>query len=121
MNTKPEVLIVDDELTLRDTVSQLLRASGFQTDEASGVHEALAKCKKKRYAAIVSDIQMPGENGIALIIKLKMIYDPLPPIFLMTGFSDVDAKTALGLGVAGVFSKPFSITELIQAIRASIA
>ena len=103
MTSRGPVMVVDDDADLRASLSQMLTLAGYEVSEARDGAEALRALSREFAGPIVSDIRMPGVDGIEL---LEAVYDMDPelPVILLTGHGDVamavDARVAneTGLG-----------------------
>ena len=110
------VLIVDDELSMRITLAANLELEGFEVAQASSGPQALDLAAKERFDLVLSDIRMPGMNGVDLVRHLRQS-QPGTPVVLMTAFvleGLVDA--ALSEGVFTVLPKPFAIKHLVATL-----
>jgi len=115
------VLVVDDKEMLRDSIGVTLQRAGFTVIAAGDGKSALEIVAKRRPDAVVTDLKMPGLNGLELIEKVREIDDVLP-IVLMTAFGTIDtAVQAIRLGAYDYITKPFEGDELIIAIRRAIS
>jgi DNA-binding response OmpR family regulator len=120
------ILIVDDEPRFRFTLALILKHHGFQVLEADNGVEALrilaeALAQAQRVDLVVTDIKMPGMDGLELIKILKQFEEPVK-ILVMTGYGDRETISRLQeMGVCGVIHKPFDGERLIAAIRPALA
>ena len=71
---KVTILVIDDEKIIHESCGRVLQEEGFEVETALSGQEALEKLKKKRYNLVLSDIKMPGMNGIELLDKVKTEY-----------------------------------------------
>jgi DNA-binding NtrC family response regulator len=102
------ILIVDDEERLGTLLARSLARAGYGADYVREQEEALARLREGRYDALVTDLRMPGIDGLEMLRRAKRI-DPGIEVVLMTAFATVDtAKEALKLGAADYLTKPFS-------------
>jgi diguanylate cyclase (GGDEF)-like protein len=112
------ILIVDDEPTVRNVLSQVLEDDGFETTEAANGEEALACLKKEPFSLVITDIMMPGMTGIELLVKIKQLY-PDTQVIIITSYASLDtALTALRQGAYDYLFKPFEDLSLISAATA---
>ncbi|MCX6110919.1 MAG: response regulator [Proteobacteria bacterium] len=111
------LLVVDDEVMIREILIEVLVDAGAQVDEAENGTAALAKVRAKHYDAVISDMRMPGGNGLELITKINQEITPRPKLFLCSGFTDVTAEAARDLGIVRIFSKPFAADEIVEALN----
>ena len=122
MGRAMKVAIVDDEQDMRQSISQWLGLSGFETETYASAEEALKAIGPDWPGVVVSDIKMPGMDGMAFLRKLIGLDSGLP-VILITGHGDVPmAVEAMRLGAYDFLEKPFNpdrMTELAK--RASQA
>ncbi len=112
------ILLVDDDSDLRDVLSILLESIGFEVVIASSGQEALLKFDAAKIDIVLTDVKMPGMDGIELCKRLKAIALDLN-LYFMSGFSSLTTETARNLGARGVFSKPFEVESFIATIKSS--
>jgi two-component system response regulator PilR (NtrC family) len=111
------ILIVDDELSMRDFISILLEREGYLTDQAESAEAALKMLDSAGYDLIVSDVNMPGLDGLALLKIVKKI-SPETAILLVTAFSTSEqAVEAMKLGAYDYIAKPFKVEEIKVLVR----
>lgn len=123
MNTslRNRILVVDDDLRLRDLLKRYLGEQGFNVDtipDGSGLDRALAR---NRYDLMVLDVMLPGEDGFAICRKLRASpgeYSDLPIIMLTAKGDDVDRIVGLEMGADDYLPKPFNPRELVARIQA---
>lgn len=114
MRTSPLILIVDDNDTVRRSIAAHLEHMGYRADVVADGEEALDAVKRKAYAAIVSDVEMPRLTGPELYEALRESVPRLCDRFvLMTGNLDSAPK---GL-VCPLLHKPFGMDSLMRALR----
>ena len=113
INQNKNILVVDDEVVVSETVTALLSNLGFKADSAGNVSEALQKLKEpKKYAFLITDINMPEINGIELIKKVRE-KDPDISIIAMTGYGkDYTYVDVIDAGANDFIVKPFMIDEM---------
>ncbi|SIS83938.1 sigma-54-dependent transcriptional regulator [Paracoccus saliphilus] len=108
MSRKLKIAIVDDEPDMRESISQWLVLSGFETESFASAEDALKIVGPEWPGIIVSDIRMPGMDGIAFLKRL-MSMDSALPVILITGHGDVPmAVEAMRLGAMDFMEKPFN-------------
>lgn len=116
-NGKLKVLIVDDEVYIRDLLAKLVKAYAHDSDTAADGIEALEKLSNHRYDVMVTDIKMPRMDGFTLLKNTKQGY-PGTAVVVMTGYSqDYSVREALVLGAEEYISKPFQSEEIIMVIE----
>src|SRR6201989_1805033 len=120
MATKGIVYVIDDDEAMRDSLNFLLDSSGFGVtlfDNAQGFLDALPGLA---FGCVVSDVRMPGLDGIELLKQMKTQHCPFP-ILIMTGHGDVPlAVEAMKLGAIDFLEKPFDDDRLIAMIETAI-
>ncbi len=113
-----KILIVDDETEYRETYRMLLEDKGFIVAEASCTEEALNELENEYYPIVLTDILMPGDDGIALLKKIKEIYGSRVEVIIVTGFGSVSgAVEAMKIGALGYFIKSHNPQALISEIE----
>lgn len=111
-----KILVVDDEQSMRDTLQIMLEKEGFEVDSADDGRKALEILGMKKYDLIITDLKMPGLDGIGMIEAITDHDDT--PIIIMTAYATKDqAITALNLGASFFIEKPFKKHELLHYIN----
>ena len=120
MSERPSILVVDDELLIRDLLYDFFTGQGWTISVAENGDKALDIIAHKPVDLVLSDIKMPEMDGLALTEELTRAH-PEIPIVLMTGFPSVDsAVTALRHRVVDYIIKPFNINQLYKTIDAAL-
>ncbi|HUU05287.1 MAG TPA: sigma-54 dependent transcriptional regulator [Patescibacteria group bacterium] len=114
------ILLVDDDHSLRNMLSFVLGKEGYQVDEAVSGMDALKKLKGRKYDLVISDIRMPDLNGIELLKKIKTHEQELPVIMITAYAATHDAIEAMKLGAEDYIMKPFNLEELKIIINKSL-
>ncbi len=118
---EPSILIVDDDIVVRDSLGKWFESEGFQVSIAPGAAAALEMLASRRFDLALVDIKMPGVDGIELQAKLREI-DPAMPVIIMTGFASVEtAVRALKNGAYDYITKPFDPDELVHLVNKAIS
>ena len=117
MSKVMKIAIVDDEKDMRQSISQWLALSGFDTETFASAEEALRSLGNDYPGIVVSDIKMPGMDGMQFLKKLKGVDSSLP-VIMITGHGDVPmAVEAMRVGAFDFLEKPFNpdrMTELAK-------
>jgi len=109
-----DVLIVEDDLSLCEALSDTLELAGFSVASAPNGREALKSLRERDARLVISDVQMPEMDGIALLQQIRALYSDLP-VLLMTAYGTIEkAVQAMQLGAADYLVKPFSADVLVQ-------
>jgi CheY-like chemotaxis protein len=111
----PEILVVDDEKEIRELVRTLLERAGYRVSEAASAEAALRILEERMLEPhlLLTDIVMPGMNGLALAAQAHHLRPSMPVIF-MTGFANEYQAELCG---SVCIRKPFKATELLAAIQ----
>ena len=105
------ILIADDEISLRELLSDELAFEGATTLQASNAFEALVTFKTNAIDAVISDVRMDGGDGIILLDKLRAIHPSQPPLFFISGFTDT-LQEAYEKGAEAVCLNPLNSNKL---------
>jgi DNA-binding NtrC family response regulator len=120
MNTKPLILIAEDEDLMRAIISRLLEESGYRVAAAASAEEALEIFAAEDVAVTLTDIRMAGMDGLALLDRIKDV-DAEALVVVMTAYSSVDsAVAALRKGAFDYVTKPFVNEDLLQSVKNAI-
>ncbi|MBT7609260.1 MAG: response regulator [Bacteriovoracaceae bacterium] len=114
--SKKQVLVVDDEELIGELCCSVFEDGGFEALYCSNITDALTAASKKTYDFILSDIQMPGGDGIEFKTELNKLGINTPFLF-MTGFSSLPKEEVHTLSAVGIIKKPFSIDVLQKYIN----
>src|SRR5437868_5834649 len=113
--TRPRVLVVDDEASIRDLLAKTLTMSDYDVDTAPDGRSALERMRMYPYDLLIADLKMPGMDGLTVIREAKRYKGDLP-VIIITGFStESSAIEAVNLGVAGYLTKPFRVPQVLAA------
>jgi DNA-binding NtrC family response regulator len=119
--TNASLLIVENELTVRDSLSKWFQEEGYQVTTVEGAKEALERMAERRFDLALVDIMMPGTDGIELQRRMLEI-DPELLVIIISGNASVEkAVTALKNGAYDYISKPFNPEDVAHAIRNALA
>jgi two-component system response regulator FlrC len=111
------VLIVEDDATLREAFSEMLTLAGHRVSEAPDAETALAILEAQPVSLVLSDVQMPGADGHALLRQIRE-RRPDMPVVLMTAYGTIErAVTAMRDGASDYLVKPFEAEELIALVE----
>ncbi len=120
MAERPRVLFVDDEEAFANTMATFLSSHGFEVETAFEAKNAIALAASKNYQIIVTDINMPGMDGIELIRTIREI-SPDQRIIVFTGFpSHESQEEAYKLGVLNYLVKPFSTERFLELLNKAL-
>jgi len=110
------ILVVDDEVNARSALAELLRDQGFDVETAADAFKALGKFESFAPQVVVTDLKMPGMDGVELVKKLRAEAEP-PAVVVMTAFGAVEtAVDAMRAGAADYLTKPLNLPELLVVL-----
>src|SRR6202167_6420332 len=116
----PQVYVVDDDISVREALSSLIRSAGLSVRTFASASESLGGLKKERPGCLVLDIQLPDINGFELQQRLATDDIQIPIIFL-TGHGDIPMSVrAIKAGAVEFLTKPFRDQDLVDAIQHGI-
>jgi len=111
------ILVVDDEPAIRRSVRRILEHAGHEVLEAEDGKAAIGLLGRATVNLVITDIFMPGEDGITTIRRLRKEWPDLPVIAMSGGSQAGDlVAAALGLGAVRALNKPFTISEMLEAV-----
>lgn len=119
MTNKPHILIVDDNVNLRKTMSLILKRQGYTVTTAEDGQKAIVQVEQSLFDMILMDIKMPLMNGVEAYKRIKAIR-PESVVLMMTAHAVEDlVQEALEEGVYGIVYKPLDIEKLLDLIKKS--
>jgi DNA-binding NtrC family response regulator len=115
------ILVVDDEVNARTALAELLRDEGYDLETSADAFKALGKYESFAPHIVVTDLKMPGMDGIELVKKLRAMEDP-PAVVVMTAFGAVEsAISAMRAGAADYLTKPLNFDQLLVVVEKVLA
>jgi len=112
------ILVVDDSLSIVNSLSKILEISGYQTEVAYNGSDALRKIQSDNYDLIICDIEMPGITGLDFLERVRNEYDRDLDVILMTGFLDQEYFIrAIRLGASDFIRKPIDSRHIVRSIQ----
>jgi DNA-binding NtrC family response regulator len=115
-----QILVVDDEVAIREILTEFLSNHGYSVEGAETGAQALAKARSMRPQVILLDILMPGMNGIEALKRLRQ-ESPGSAVIMISGHADTDlALQALDLGAYDFIQKPLDLKYLERTLLAKI-
>ncbi len=115
------ILVIDDEAVIREGVKRILERSGMNVATSSGGRAALASMQETDFDLVVTDLKMPGMNGIEVLKAIKVL-QPEVPVIIITGYSTVDtAVEAMKNGAFDYIAKPFTPEQLTEKVAKALA
>ncbi|MDH3497651.1 MAG: sigma-54 dependent transcriptional regulator [Gemmatimonadota bacterium] len=115
------ILIIDDDESIRKVLGYMLEEAGYAVDRAESAEAGMAALAAHRPDLVLSDIKMPGKDGIALLADIKA-HDASIPVIMLTAFGTVEtAVEAMKRGAADYLTKPVSLDELRLTVEKTLA
>ncbi len=118
--TGVKVLVVDDEAVIRKGLCRVMEGRGYQAEASESGFEAIEKLQKTPFNIVITDLKMPGMDGIEVLKAIKIL-QPDVPVIIITGYSTVDtAVDAMKNGAFDYISKPFTPEQMIEMIEKAL-
>lgn len=117
MNNVKKILIVDDEVSMRKNISDLLFPLGYQTIEAGNGEGALVMVAQEKPHVIILDINLPGKNGLVVLKEIKAMSNDIPVIIFTAFGTSERAIEAMKLGAFDYLEKPFELDEFVLIVE----
>jgi len=115
-----KILIVEDKKSMREMLALILKKAGYDVDEACSAEKALEKLEKRRYLLLLSDLFLPGKDGIELLKRAKKI-DPYLPVIMITAYGTIErAVEAMKEGAYDFLSKPVDPDYLVLLVNRAL-
>jgi FixJ family two-component response regulator len=120
LDVRPIVFVVDDDVSVRESLELLIRCQGWQPEMFASPQEFLARRRVPVPSCLVLDFSLPGLNGLQLQKRVAVERSDMPIIFI-TGYGDVPITVqAMKAGAVEFLTKPFSDDVLVSAIRSAL-
>jgi DNA-binding NtrC family response regulator len=113
MNTALKILVVDDDALGRHNVVYFLRLEDYAVDEACDGNQAVLLLDQVKFDLVLSDVMMPGLNGIGLLAHIRSVGRDIP-VLLMSGFTPVEVNEIVKLGAVDFIMKPLDLDVVVQ-------
>ncbi len=121
MNPKTNILVVDDDADMLRLLSMRLTAAGYRVSAVTSAEAALNQLDIERPQLVLSDVQLPGRDGLALFDEVRLRHPSLPVILLTAHGTIPDAVEATARGVFTYLTKPFEGKELLDKISQALS
>jgi FixJ family two-component response regulator len=118
---KQSVVAVDDDFRVRESIESLVESAGYAPLMFSSAEEFLQSGTLVGAMCLITDVRMPGINGIELQRRIRIERPDLPVIFISAHNDDETRQRAFDEGAASFLYKPFDAGELLEAIRLALA
>lgn len=112
------VLVADDELGMRETLTDILAQSGYDVKEAADGEAALEAIRGDSFDVVVMDVRMPGRDGVSV---LREVGNPPPAVILMTAYAnETQLSEARRANAFAVLRKPFPVPQLLGLVASAV-
>lgn len=115
-----KILIVDDELNMRLVLSAMLKKEGFEVSSASNGREALQILQSNKMALVITDLKMPGMDGMDLLTQISANHPQIPVVMITAHGTIATAVEALKKGAFDYITKPFDLDDLKNIVSKAI-
>ena len=120
-SAKPRLLIVDDELLIRDLLYDYFKNRDYEISVADSAQVALTQMEDLRFDGIILDLKMPDMDGLELATRIRSTDDKIP-IIVMTGYPSMDsAIECLRRHADDYFIKPFNLKQMSRALESALS
>lgn len=117
MPNTPVIAIVDDDQSVREALTSLVRSMGYAAVAFECAEDLLKSKRRRSVSCVIADVQMPGMTGLELYCRLSASAKPIPTVLITAYPEDGDRERALAAGVIGYLSKPFDENDLLACVR----
>ena len=115
------ILVVDDEAVIREGMRRILESEGFRVETSASGRAAVEKIQEREFDVVITDLKMPGMDGIEVLKAIKIL-QPDVPVIIITGYATVDtAVEAMKNGAFDYIAKPFTSEQITEKVQKSIA
>ncbi len=116
----PSILVIEDKSAMQQMLAATLSAEGYEVELASDGDEGISRAKEKRYDIVLTDLKLPGTDGLQVLSEIKK-GDPEAPVIVMTAYATVEnAVQAIKLGAFDFLTKPFDTDRLSILIKRAL-
>lgn len=120
MTDVKKVLVVDDEAVIREGMKRILEGAGYAVETFASGYSAIERMQDHEFDLVITDLKMPGMNGIEVLKSIKIL-QPEVPVILITGYAAIDnAIESMKSGAADYIPKPFTPDEILGKVKKAI-
>jgi DNA-binding NtrC family response regulator len=119
MSSSEKILLVDDNPKYLQNIARFLRSEGYHVDAALDGNAAAQHLEMSAYDLVVSDLVMPGTNGLRLLEK-KRRFAPDTPALIMSSFSDINLPELMEAGAVDFIAKPLELDQLLLKVKQAL-
>lgn len=115
------ILVVDDQESMREMLSELLQMMGYETRAVEGGEQALQSLQEAATDLVITDLNMPGMDGMELMKRIKTLHPGLP-VIIITGYGTFNTeRQVLSSGADGYIPKPCTINRVQETVNQALA
>ncbi len=118
--TRPRILVVDDEDAMRSLLTKALSLADYDVDVVADGQAALDRLRVMSYDLLITDLKLPGIDGLTVVREVKQLKVHIPVIIITGHSSEANAIAAANLGVSGYLTKPFELRHFLTAADKSL-
>ncbi|MEW6572973.1 MAG: response regulator [Bacillota bacterium] len=112
-----KILLIDDDADCLESLCTAFEPAGYQCDRFTAPEEAVEACYQKQYDAVITDMRMPGLNGIQ-VLKMVCTFDRQAKVIVITAYGDSEtAAAAFNNGAYAFFGKPIDFKALVETLE----
>jgi FixJ family two-component response regulator len=116
----PIIAIVDDDQSVREALTSLVRSMGYAAVAFECAEDLLKSKRRRGVSCVIADVQMPGMTGLELYCHLSAAAKPIPTVLITAYPEDGARERALAAGVIGYLSKPFDEDDLLACVHSAL-
>ena len=119
-NKRMKILVVDDDATIREVLRIRLESWGYRVKQAKDAGQARDLVRSYNPKLVISDVVMPNMDGPAMVARARVSHPHLPVLF-MSGYAEEQLRKSIDIANVAFLPKPFSVNQLAQAARDTMA
>jgi DNA-binding NtrC family response regulator len=121
MNERTErILVADDDNVIREGLHRVLSLENFEVETVNNGHAALQRLGQERFKLLITDLKMPGMDGLEVLESIRKVQPELP-VILITGYAAIDnAVKAMKNGATDYLAKPFNNDEIVEKVKSAL-
>ena len=120
VESRPTIVVVDDDEDIRKSLCRLLRSAGFEAIVFASAEDYLASMADLSNACLILDLRLPGQGGIAFHERLTREQHLIPTVFMSAHENELDSARSAAPDVVAFLRKPFDADELLDAVQKAL-
>ena len=118
-NMHDKILLVDDDPRNLQNLGHFLRSEGFDINETCDGSEAVRMLENNAFDLVISDVIMPGVNGLQLLERIRSL-SPKTPVLFMSGYGSIHRTQMVEHGATDLITKPFDLNEVLSKVKQAL-